>query len=81
MAQSDEHLAELLKLPAEQRARAARALLYSLDDEAEEPDALEAQAEELLRRVRAFAAGEVKLVGGEEARATVMARIRSLRRS
>jgi hypothetical protein len=36
MAQAEEHLRELLKLPVEDRARAAKLLLDSLDEEPED---------------------------------------------
>jgi hypothetical protein len=35
MARAEEHLAELLRLPVDERARAARALLDSLDEDRE----------------------------------------------
>jgi hypothetical protein len=36
MARVEEHLAELLRLPVDERARAARALLDSLDEDGDD---------------------------------------------
>jgi putative addiction module component (TIGR02574 family) len=79
MARAEDHLAELLRLPLEQRAKAARALLDSLDEDGEDQDAEKAQVEELIRRMRALDAGEVKLIDNADARARVLARLRSVR--
>ena len=79
MARPEDHLAELLRLPAGERAHAARVLLDSLDDEGGDSDTDQAQLAEVIRRMRALDAGEVNLVDGAEARARVMARLRSLR--
>ena len=79
MARAEEHLAELLRLPVEQRARAARALLDSLDEEGEDPAAAQTQATELIRRMRALQAGQVELIDDLDARARVAARLRSVR--
>jgi putative addiction module component (TIGR02574 family) len=79
MARAADHLAELLRLPVEERAKAARSLIDSLDDGGEDADAERAQVTELIRRMRALDAGEVQLIDGNEARARVMARLRSVR--
>lgn len=79
MARTEDHLAELLRLPIEERARAARALLDSLDESDEEPGVEHAQVTELIRRMRALDAGQVDLVDNADARARVMARLRSIR--
>ncbi len=79
MARAEDHLAELLRLPLEQRAKAARALLDSLDEDGEDQDAEQAQVAELIRRMRALDAGQVKLIDNAEARARVLARLRSVR--
>jgi len=50
MPGTDDHLAELLRMPVEERARAARALLDSLDEEHDDEDAAQAQVTELIRR-------------------------------
>src|SRR5207237_1648439 len=79
MARVEEHLAELLRLPVDERARAARALLESLDEDGEDTGVEQAQVTELIRRMQALHAGQVKLIDDAEARARVMARLRSLR--
>ena len=79
MARVEEHLAELLRLPVDERARAARALLDSLDEDGEDTDVEASQVTELIRRMRALHAGQVKLIDDVEARARVMARLRSVR--
>jgi putative addiction module component (TIGR02574 family) len=79
MARVEEHLAELLRLPVDERARAARALLDSLDEDGEDAGVEQAQVTELIRRMQALHAGQVKLIDDAEARARVMARLRSVR--
>src|SRR5256885_16919777 len=76
MARVEEHLAELLGLPVDERAKAARALLDSLDEDGED-SGVEAQVTELIRRMQALQAGQVKLIDDAEARARGMARFRS----
>ena len=77
MAQAEEHLQELLKLPAEDRARAAKVLLDSLEDEPEDPEAL--RAAELVRRARAVVDGSAELIDADEARRRIAARLREVR--
>ena len=79
MARAEDHLNELLRAPIEQRAKAARALLDSLDEDGDDEGAEQAQVDELVRRMRALEAGEVNLIDGAEARARVIARLRSVR--
>jgi putative addiction module component (TIGR02574 family) len=79
MARVEEHLAELLRLPADERARAARALLDSLDEDGEDTGVEQAQVSELIRRMQALHAGQVQLIDDTEARARIMARLRSVR--
>jgi putative addiction module component (TIGR02574 family) len=79
MARAEEHLAELLTLPVDERARAARALLDSLDEDGEGTGVEQAQVTELIRRMQALQAGQVKLIDGAEGRARIMARLRSVR--
>ena len=79
MARAEKHVAELLKLPIDERAKAARELLASLDPGPDDPNAPDAQSAELIRRVSAFETGEVKLVNAAEARERVMARLRAFR--
>jgi putative addiction module component (TIGR02574 family) len=79
MARAEEHLRELLKLPVEERARAAKLLLDSLD---EEPDDLEAEAlriAELSRRARAIADDSAELIDTDEVRRRIAARLREAR--
>ena len=68
MARVEEHLAELLRLPVDERARAARALLDSLDEDGEDAGAEQAQVTELIRRMQALQAGQVKLIDDAEVR-------------
>lgn len=79
MAQAEEHLRELLKLPIEDRARAAKALLDSLDEGGDDLEAEALKAAELTRRARAVAAGTAELIDAAEARRRVMARLREVR--
>ncbi|MFN0248417.1 MAG: addiction module protein [Kofleriaceae bacterium] len=79
MATVDEHIRELLKLPVEDRAHAAKLLLDSLDDEVEDPDAEGLRAAELTRRVRAVIDGRAELVDADEVRRRVAARLREVR--
>jgi putative addiction module component (TIGR02574 family) len=67
MASVEEHVRALLKLPAEDRARAARQLLDSLDDDVEGPRPEQAWAVEIERRLSRIDAGEAKLVSMDEA--------------
>jgi putative addiction module component (TIGR02574 family) len=79
MAQTEEHVLELLKLPREKRAHAAQMLLDSLD---EDPADLEAEAlcaAELTRRARAVADGSAERIGADEVRRRVNARLREAR--
>jgi putative addiction module component (TIGR02574 family) len=78
MARAEDQLAELLQLPHPARARLARALLESLDEEPD-GDPTEAQAAELVRRMRALDAGEIRVVDAAEARSRVSARLRAVR--
>jgi hypothetical protein len=59
MASPNKHLQELLQLPLEDRAYAARRLLESLDDEPPDSSAEELRAAERLRRATAVADGTV----------------------
>lgn len=79
MARVEEHLAELLRLPVDDRARAARALLESLDEGGKDPGVEQSQVTELIRRMQELHAGRVELIDDAEARARVMARLRSVR--
>jgi putative addiction module component (TIGR02574 family) len=78
-ASTDEPLSQLLKRPANERARAARTLLESLDEADDDSSAVKEQAAELVRRMQAFHAGKVKLVDQDEVRRRILARLRSLR--
>ncbi|MBA3394772.1 MAG: addiction module protein [Deltaproteobacteria bacterium] len=66
MVRAEEHIQELLKLPVEDRANAAKLLLDSLDGEAD-PDAEGEWALEIERRLAKIEAGEAKLVPMDEA--------------
>lgn len=79
MARAEEHLQELLKLPVEDRARAAKLLLDSLDEDPEEPDAEALRGAELSRRARAVADGSAELIDADEVRRRIDARLREAR--
>jgi hypothetical protein len=79
VAQAEEHIAELLKLSVDERARAARLLLDSLDDTDVDPDAEQKRLDELVRRAHAVRDGTAELVDGDEARRRVIARLRDIR--
>ena len=70
MARAEEHIQELLKLPVEDRAHAAKLLLDSLDGEVD-ADAEEAWAAEIERRLAKIQAGEAKLISATDAVARV----------
>ena len=79
MARAEEHLRELLKLPVEDRAHAAKLLLDSLDEDEQDPDAEALRAVELTRRARAVASGSEELIDVDEVRRRVAARLREVR--
>jgi hypothetical protein len=79
MARADEHIQALLELPLEDRAHAAKLLLDSLDDEADDPDAEALKAAELTRRAESLANGTAELVDAAEVRRRVAARLRDVR--
>ena len=82
MASADDILSDALKLPSEQRARLARDLILSLDDEVE-PDA-EAEWDAVLeRRAQDVLSGRVKGVSLDDVREAVadrLARLQDARR-
>jgi putative addiction module component (TIGR02574 family) len=67
VASAEDHVQALLKLPPEDRARAARQLLDSLDDELEDVVVEQAWALEIERRLARIEAGQAKLVSMDEA--------------
>lgn len=75
---TEELIARVLRLPAEQRARVARELLDSLEEPEEQVAA--AWASELERRVREVEAGRVELVPWGEARRSIVERLAGKRR-
>lgn len=79
MARAEEHIRELLKLPIEDRAHAAKLLLDSLDDGIDDPEAEGLKVAELIRRAQAVRDGSAELVDADEARRRVMARLREVR--
>jgi putative addiction module component (TIGR02574 family) len=79
MARADDHIEALLKLPAQDRARAAKLLLDSLDGEPEDPEAEALRAAELSRRALAVADGTAELVDSDEVRRRIVARLREAR--
>ena len=74
MARADEHIQELLKLSVGERARAAKLLLDSLDEEPEDPDAEALRTAELSRRARSVIDGVADLVDADEVRRRISAR-------
>lgn len=79
MARANEHLQELLKLPVEERAHAAKLLLDSLDEDEPEPDAETMRAAELTRRANAVVNGTAELVDAAEVRRRIAVRLREVR--
>jgi hypothetical protein len=79
MARAEEHIRELLKLPIEDRAYAAKLLLDSLDDGTDDPEAEGLKVAELIRRAQGVRDGSAELVDADEARRRVMARLREVR--
>ncbi|HET7506157.1 MAG TPA: addiction module protein [Kofleriaceae bacterium] len=79
MSSAELHIRELLKLPLADRAFAARILLDSLDDEAEDPDAEALRAVALTGRAPAVAADTAELIDADEVRQRVAARLGSAR--
>lgn len=79
MARAKEHVRELLKLPAEERANAAKLLLDSLEEEGDDPDAEALKLAELIRRAQAVHDGTAELVDADEARRRVLLRLRGIR--
>ena len=71
----NELLAELMKLPTSDRARAARELLDSLHDQEDDTAFDEAWGQELARRAQGVADGTVPTIDGAEARKRVLARL------
>jgi putative addiction module component (TIGR02574 family) len=77
---TDQHLNKLLELPVEERAKAARILLDSLDDGPADTGVAEAQASEIARRLQSLADGSAKLHDWDEVRERVRARLRAIRK-
>jgi hypothetical protein len=70
MEPAEDHLRELLKLPAERRAHAAKLLLDILDEEEDDPDAEILRAAEL---TRAALDGSAETMSAEEERQRIAA--------
>ncbi len=79
MAGGEIHIQELLKLPVEDRAHAAKLLLDSLDQDDDDPEAEALRVAELKRRTQAMASGTAELVDASEVRRRVAARLREVR--
>jgi putative addiction module component (TIGR02574 family) len=73
----DELLAQVLRLPREERARVAEQLLSSLEESEEEVAA--AWAIELERRSREVAEGRVQTIDWETARADILKQLQERR--
>ncbi len=80
MVTSEDHLRALLTAEPDDRVRAARLLLESLEDEPADSVHEAAWAEELTRRAEGIADGTRPTVDGDEALARVRARIDRLTR-
>jgi putative addiction module component (TIGR02574 family) len=74
----DELLPEVMALRPSERARLARDLLHSLEEE-QDADWEAAWAKELEKRVRDLESGVVKAVPWEEARERILARLKERR--
>ena len=73
----DELLAQVLRLPREERARVAEVLLSSLEESEEEVAA--AWAIELERRSREVAEGRIQTIDWETARADILEKLQERR--
>jgi putative addiction module component (TIGR02574 family) len=78
---TDQYMSELPKLPAEDRARLAHALLEGLDEGAPDPDAEAAWAAEPAERVKSIEDGTAQRIDGDEVRRRVRERLRAIRES
>lgn len=63
-------------MSVEDRARAAKLLLDSLDEDPEDPDAEALRVAELSRRARGVADGSAELIDADEVRRRIAARLR-----
>ncbi len=79
MARAEEHIQALLSLPVEDRARAAKLLLDSLDEDPDDPEAEALRAAELSRRARAVVDGSAELIDADEVHRRIAARLRAAR--
>jgi len=77
MPPSKNHLAAVLKLPPEERARIARELIASLD-EPRETETEQAWIDEIERRLQDVDAGTAQLEEWSTVRERIAARLRSL---
>ena len=80
MALADKTIAELLRLPVQDRARAANALLDSLDEDPEPADAEAQRATELARRAQALADGTADVVDEDDVRRRIADRLAAVRK-
>jgi putative addiction module component (TIGR02574 family) len=75
-----EVLAKAMQLSSHERGLLIDQLVESLDDEPADPDAEEAWAQEIKRRVDDVRSGKVKLIPGEEVMREMAARLRRARK-
>lgn len=80
MSASPEPLEELLRRPADERARAALRLIESLDEGPEDDDAEQAQLDELARRAQSLRDGSAEVVDYAEVDRDVLAQLPSTNR-
>lgn len=78
---ADQHIKKLLKLPIYELARAAQALLESLDEGTPDPPDEAADIEEWMRRLKSIEDGTAVLVDAEEAIKRVRASLRRRRKN
>jgi putative addiction module component (TIGR02574 family) len=78
--ETSEVLAKAMQLSSHQRGLLIDRLVESLDDEAADPDAEEAWAEEIKRRIDDIRSGKVKLIPGEEVLRELGTRLRRARK-
>jgi len=81
MARAEDHLTELLRMqmPVQERAGLLGPCLTAWTTDGEDRDAEQAQVIELIRRMKALDAGQANVIDAAEARARVLARLRSVR--
>ena len=73
--EASEVLAKAMQLSSHERGQLIDRLVETLDDEPADPDAEEAWAQEIKRRVDDIRSGKVKLIPGEEVMREIKTRL------